>query len=304
MPLPLVQDAVSITCLCLLVATISAGWLLFKIIFLGHHLLTGNVCLMLLLLFQLCSYHCHLFSGNSCSHCHCHHNAISFNAVTRQMLSTWHAVVVGAITWCCCHQWHCCLVLLFMMPFTAPVTFPLPSAFWCWLSLLTVCHQQLLLSTITINHCCWPLPLIIAVDHCCWPLLSPTPLPFIVAWLLLSLLSISVIVNRYLHHCHHCCCYCSCYCHHCHHHCGASAVLHRPQQFPNLCFLLLLHVYQGTKCCSVTNRIPFLFYLHLYHNCTSRILYPTKVHMISISTFLILMGMPRYIKMICVISTL
>jgi len=143
------------------------------------------------------------------------------------MLSAWcHAVVVGAITWCCCHQWHCCLVLLFMMPFTAPVTFPLPSAFWCWLSLLTVCHQQLLLSTITINHCCWPLPLIIAVDHCCWPLLSPTPLPFIVAWLLLSLLSISVIVNRYPHHCHHCCCYCHCYCHHHHCHCDASAVLH------------------------------------------------------------------------------
>jgi len=37
---------------------------------------------------------------------------------------------------------------------------------------------------------------------------------------------------------------------------------------------------------------------------TCRTLYPTKVDMISINTFVVLMGMPRYIKMICVILNL
>jgi len=58
------------------------------------------------------------------------------------------------------------------------------------------------------------------------------------------------------------------------------------------------------NCCKATQRIPFTSPVPQYHASTCRTLYPTKVDMICITTFVVLMGTPGYIKMICVISNL
>ncbi len=45
-------------------------------------------------------------------------------------------------------------------------------------------------------------------------------------------------------------------------------------------------------------RIPFTFSVQQYHASRCRTFYPTKVKMIPINTFVVLMGMPSYVEMI------
>jgi len=211
-----------------------------------------------------------------------HHDAVSFNA----------SQGVGAVAWCCCHQWQCCL-LLFMMPFSVIVAiatvFPIP--------VLTVIVDR--------HHrycCCRPLPLTVAVAisitagwllhyysylcsllfHfcCCYQVPSPSPLPSPSLLLLLSLLLPLSLSSLW------------CFC---------CAACRRPQQFPNLCFFLLSHAL-GPYQVAVQRWTGFR--THFVYTSTSRILYPTKVDMIPITTFLVLMGTTGYVEKICHSSNL
>jgi len=111
--------------------------------------------------------------------------------------------------------------------------------------------------------------------------------PSIVTFLLLFAV-VSCLCSVFLL-CHHCLCH-----FYCHHHCYCCHLL------------LLLLCYCGSPtcvffskgCCNATQRIPFPLYVHQYDASTCMTFYPTKVEMIYINTFLILMGMTGYVEMI------
>jgi len=243
MPLPLGQDAAAMACLCLLVATVSAGWLFFF---------------------------------------------INYN-----FLGTPVAALPGLLQ-CCCRR---------PVPVTVAIAivFPIPSLLTITIVVTTSnCCCRLSQSTVAVDRCRRRVPSTIAVDHCRWPLLWTIAVDrccrhlhhrrLIVTLLLLSLslllgiLTISIVVDVIV---------------------------------IAIAFVVIIIVVLLLCCMPHAAAVPQLvifssfavqrwtgFRTHFVYTSTSRILYPTKVDMIPITTFLVLMGTTGYVEKICHSSNL
>ncbi len=257
----------------------------------------------LLALLPLCCCHCRMLHSNSCSNttatalrccfhrgstrrmflpCCCHRGAGGYR------LRIPVAVVSDAAWWCCCFPCRChCFRSLLLAPSPSPSIAITIHCCRCH-HLLSSPSPSTIVVTVAVNHCHHLRRL---------PLSSPFPLTvdhrnIHPRRLIVKLLFLFVVA----------CFLCICFCRSCHWlliihccYCQWPLLLLLAVVLANLCFFF------SKKYCSAMNTIPSV---KGHTMSTSRILYPTKVNMICIITFVVLMGTAGYVEMICHCSNL
>jgi len=112
MPLPLGQDAAAMACLCLLVATVSAGWLFF---FINYNFLGTSLAVPPGLLQRCCRCFSFALAITTCwagtAHCHCHWITILFPSMHHKG-DAWCLVSCHHGVWGCCKMFLASVTLL------------------------------------------------------------------------------------------------------------------------------------------------------------------------------------------------